>query len=206
MAIEIAESIEQPDKQPGAHLSKTERFFARMALAQTVTAVVAVAISCAAMYATWEQAGAARLQTEAQVWPRLVSYTNLLQSEAGEPVYEVIMANRGVGPAEVRSMRVRRGDEVIRQYSDIVEALPDFGRDVRLRRSYINYRIFAPSEEAVIIGAQGQDVIDAVNTIIDGFSVELCYCSILNQCWLLVDDLNSPIDQCPDHGVNEFRN
>ncbi len=206
MANELAEPVPQPDSDSGVTLSKSERFFARMAFAQTVTAVVAVLISCAAMYATWQQARAARVQTEAQVWPRIVSYTNLTQNESGEPVYEVMMANRGLGPAEVRSMRVYRDDEFIRRYSDIVEALPEFGRDVRIRRTYINYRIFAPDEEAVIIGAEGQDVIDAVNGIIEGYSVELCYCSILDQCWLLVDDLTSPINQCPDHGENEFRN
>lgn len=206
MANEVAEPVAQPESNSRLTLSKSERFFAQMAFAQTVTAVVAVLISCAAMYATWQQARAARVQTEAQVWPRIVSYTNLTQNDSGEPVFEVMMANRGLGPAEVRSMRVYRGDEYIQRYSDIVDALPEFGRDVRIRSSYINYRIFAPGEEAVIIGAEGQDVIDAVNGIIEGYSVELCYCSILNQCWLLVDDLTSPIKQCPDHGENEFRN
>lgn len=206
MANEVAEPVAQPESDSGVTLSKSERFLARTAFAQTVTAVVAVLISCAAMYATWQQARAARVQTEAQVWPRIVSYTNLTQNESGEPVFEVKMANRGLGPAEVRSMRVYRGDEYIQRYSDIVDALLKFGHDVRIRSSYITYRIFAPGEEAVIIGAEGQAVIDAVNGIIDGYSVELCYCSILDQCRLLADDFTSPVNQCPDHGENEFRN
>lgn len=191
---------------PGPVLSPSERFFARMALAQTVTAVVAVLISCAAMYATWEQARSSRIQTEAQVWPRLVSFTNLSLAETGEPVFEVVMANRGVGPAEVRSMRVFRGEAHYRRYSEIIEALPDFGRDVRIRQGYVNRRIFAPDEEAVIIGVQGEDVIEALNAAIEGFEVELCYCSILGQCWLMLGDDTTPTPQCPDHGENEFRN
>lgn len=200
-----AETLETPPA-PQRGLSISERFFARMALAQTVTAVVAVLISCAAMYATWEQARASRIQTEAQVWPRLMIYNNQTLDDAGEPVFEVMIANRGIGPAEVRSMRVFRGDEVIRQYSDIVDALPDLGRDVRIRRSFINYRIFSPGEESVVIGAAGQDVIDALNEVIAGYAVEICYCSILDQCWLMTDDTSSPIAQCPHHGVNEFIN
>ncbi|MFN7056065.1 hypothetical protein [Hyphomonas sp.] len=127
-----------PPTEDKAGLTQSERFFARMALAQTITAVVAVVISCAAMYATWEQARASRIQTEAQVWPRLMIYNNQTLNEAGEPVFEVIIANRGIGPAEVRSMRVHRGEERIRQYRDIIGALPDLGREVRLRRSFIN--------------------------------------------------------------------
>ncbi len=190
----------------GPGLSVSERFFARMALAQTITAVVAVLISCAAMYATWEQARASRIQTEAQVWPRLMLYNNQTVDEAGEPVFEVMIANRGIGPAEVRSMRVFRGNENIRQYSDIIGALPEFGRDVRIRRSFINYRIFSPGEESVVIGAAGQDVIEALNEVIAGYTVEICYCSILDQCWLMTDDTSAPVSQCPNHGANEFIN
>jgi len=195
-----------PVADPRTVLSPSERLFARMTLAQTVTAVVAVLISCAAMYATWQQAQSARTQTEAQVWPRIVSFTNLTVSDNGEPVFEVVMANRGIGPAEVRSMRVFRDETYFRRYSEIIAALPDFGREVRVRQGYVNRRIFAPGEEAVIIGAQGQDVIDALNTVIEGFEVELCYCSILSQCWLMLGDDTMPTAECPDHGENEFRN
>ncbi len=193
---------------PGAYsgLSKSERLFARMALAQTVTAVVAVVISCAAMYATWEQARASRVQTEAQVWPRLILFNNQTVNEAGEPAFEVIIANRGIGPAEVRSMRVHRGTDYIRQYSDIIDSLPDFEREVRIRRSYINYRIFSPGEESVVIGAEGADVIEALNDAIAGYAVEICYCSILGQCWMLIEDTSTEIRQCPNHGADEFIN
>lgn len=194
------------ESSPNPSLTTSERFFARMALAQTVTAIVAVLISCAAMYATWEQARASRIQTEAQVWPRLMIYNNQTVNETGDPVFEVMISNRGIGPAEVRNMRVFRGDEHIRHYRDILDALPDFGRDVRIRRSFINYRIFSPGEEAVVIGAEGQDVISALNDVVAGYNVEICYCSILNQCWLMIDDSSAPIEQCPDYGDNEFLN
>ncbi|MCW5724301.1 MAG: hypothetical protein KIS81_05030 [Maricaulaceae bacterium] len=192
------------DSQAG--LSKTERYFARMAMAQTVTAVVAVVISCAALYATWVQARDARVALEAQVWPRLVSFTNLTENDAGEPVFEVVFANRGVGPAEVRSVRVSRDDEVIRAYADIIATLPEAVSGARIRHGYVNRRIFAPGEDAVILGVGGQQAIDAVSAAIDGAVVEVCYCSILGDCWMMRGDDNEATPRCPDHGDDEFRN
>lgn len=177
-----------------------------MALAQTVTAVVAVVISCTAISATWEQARASPLQTEAQVWPRLIMFNNQTVNEADEPAFEVIIANRGNGQAEMRSMRVHRGPDHIRQYRDIIDALPDFRREVRICRSFINYRIFSPGEEIVVIGTEGADVIQALNDAIAGYVVEICYCSILGQCWMLIEDTSTEIGQYPNHGADEFIN
>lgn len=189
-----------------AGLTKTERYFGRMAMAQTVTAVVAVLISCAALYATWIQARDARVALEAEVWPRLVSFTDRSQDAAGEPVLEIFFANRGVGPAEVKSMRVSRNGDVIRAYAEIIETLPEAVRGARIRHGYVNRRIFAPGEDTVVLGVSGQEAMDAVSAAIDGAVVEVCYCSILGDCWMMTGDDNEAIRRCPDHADDEFRN
>ncbi|MFN7056066.1 hypothetical protein [Hyphomonas sp.] len=57
-----------------------------------------------------------------------------------------------------------------------------------------------------MIGAEGEDLIEALNGVIEGYAVDICYCSILGQCWVLSDDTSTEIGQCPNHGADEFLN
>ncbi|MCC5982380.1 MAG: hypothetical protein JJU26_11755 [Oceanicaulis sp.] len=192
-----------PDPVPV--LSPSERFFARMALAQTVTAFVAVLISCAAMYATWEQARAARIQTEAQVWPRIVSYVNMNSGAAGTERFEAVVANHGVGPAEIRAMRVMLDGEAITTFQEIFDRMGEASGTER-SYSYVAGRIFAPGEAAAVISVQGAEDVARLLRVIGSMQPELCYCSILNQCWLAREELYESVAQCPDYGAEQFRN
>ena len=191
--------------EPEPVLSPSERFFARMALAQTVTAVVAVLISCAAMYATWEQARSSRIQTEAQVWPRIVSYVNLTSAPNQTQSFEAVIANQGVGPAEIRAMRVTLDGEAITGFQQIFERMGDSGGAVR-SHSYVAGRIFAPGESASVISVTGAAEVARLLEVIGSMQAELCYCSILNQCWLAREEEYEEVAQCPDYGAEQFRN
>jgi hypothetical protein len=196
-----------PDAPPpgGPALSPTERFFARMAAAQTVTAVVAVLISCAAMYAAWTQADATRIQIEAQTWPRIVSYVNMSTTDGRTDLFQVMVANHGVGPAEIRSMRVTLGGEPVTSFGDMFELMGGTGSAER-SYSYVAGRIFAPGEAAAVITVRGPDEVARFMEVISAMEAEMCFCSILDSCWLAVQEAYTPVQTCPDYGAAQFRN
>jgi len=205
MADEAPATREDGKQHAKVQLTPSERFFARMAFAQTVTAVVAVLISCAAMYAAWEQARSARIQTEAQVWPRLVSYINMTTADGRTDSFQAMIANQGVGPAEVRAMRVMLDGEAITGFQQIFERMGEAPGAER-SYSYVAGRIFAPGESAAVISVQGADEVARLLEVIGSMQAELCYCSILNQCWLAREERYEEIAQCPDYGAGQFRN
>lgn len=200
------EEAASPSAPAAARPSRSERFMSYMWLAQTVTAVMAVIISCAALYATWVQARTLRVQTEALVWPRLISFTRPSTGESGEPLFDIVMANRGVGPAEVQSMRVRHDGQVVRTYAELFALAPDAAGLGQARYGFLNGRILAAGEEAVLVSVEGQDAFEALTGLMAKAEVDLCYCSILGQCWALDEAGSEAIRQCPDYGEDAFLN
>lgn len=202
---------ERHDPAPGAPppdapaLSPSERFFARMAFAQTVTAVVAVLISCAAMYAAWTQADATRIQIEAQTWPRIVSYVNLSTTDGRPDLFQAMVANHGVGPAEIRAMRLTLDGEPVTSFQAVFDLMGETGSAERAY-SYVAGRIFAPGESAAVITVRGADEVARFMEVIGAMEAELCFCSILDSCWLAVQEAYTPVRQCPDYGDAQFRN
>ncbi len=186
-------------------LTPGERVLARMAVAQTVTAVVAVVISCAAMYAAWTQADAARIQIEAQTWPRLVTYANI-NHEAGEvSSFQLMVANHGVGPAEVRAMRLTLDGAPVTSFEALFDLMGET-EGAQRSYSYVADRIFAPGEAAAAITVRGADDVARLLSVIEAMEAELCYCSIVDRCWLAGGERFEPVNQCPDYGEAQFRN
>lgn len=194
-----------PESAARGHLSPSERFFARMAAAQTVTAVVAVLISCAAMYAAWTQADATRVQLEAQTWPRIVSYVNMNADAGRTESFEFVIANHGVGPAEIRAMRIMLDGEPVTSFQDIFDRMGEADGAER-SYSYVAGRIFAPGESASVLSVRGAGEAARLMAVIGVMEAELCFCSILDRCWLAGPEAHTPVERCPDYGGAQFRN
>ena len=148
-----------------------------IALSALIVSIVTVAISIYSAYID-------RAYARASFWPRLEIYRSYNQDSFN---YGII--NSGNGPALVQYAVVRYQGTAIKQWTDI-SGLPNF------IQTQMSRRIISPQTTVQPLTAthtRADEFLKYDNDI----SIELCYCSIYDECWL-TDRANLPtaVDEC----------
>lgn len=142
-------------------------------------------------------------QIEAQAWP----YLQLWRSNSDR---RLSVSNRGVGPAQVRDLKVFVDGKEVGSWSEAFQALA--GRPLQCsRESFVARRVLAANEDVGMVEfCDDADfaVFDAAGPRIQR---EFCYCSVLDACWLLSERAASEaeylreVDACPVGSAGRFR-
>ena len=194
----------------------TERMFIRLTFWQTVLSLVGVFIAVVALYAALNESAAVRQQTAAAVWP-FVQFAIEEGETEDSAHFSIQFTNTGVGPARMRSMKVRLNGESVRDWNAAIALLG--GADSEgsegiegISRNFITNRVLAPGESVKAFETTNPDLrrrfLDAATN--DASYVAYCYCSIFDECWLadsrgrLLDP--EPTAACPDFGEAAFTN
>lgn len=135
-----------------------------IALSALVVSLVTTAVSVYSAYIDREYA-------KASVWPQL----EILHND-GNNLFELIVTNRGNGPALVKYATVKYQDQYFKSWRDI-DDLDDF------TASFISRRTISPNQSVTTIGYRGDKVAPFLD-MARNMDFSLCYCSIYNQCWL----------------------
>lgn len=197
---------------PGDDLTRSERIFVRIALLQTVLAVVGIVTGSIALYAGLTEADAARKQQQAAVWPMLQMAINDYDVDAGEPVFRIMARNAGIGPARISGFRVTVGGEVQSDWNQTLTALA--GSHEGVLRSYFSGRVLSAGEEVEVVLARGDIARKALAKAYAAptrLAWEVCYCSVFDECWVSNSGGQSwlkaaePVQACPDYGNDQFR-
>lgn len=168
-----------------------------------VAALVAVFVGVCALGVSVYTARLQRQQIEAQTWP----YLQLWRSNV-ERRYN--LSNRGIGPAQVRDMRVFVDGAEVASWGEAFEKIT--GRPFECSRlSYTSRRVLAANEDATML----EFCNDADFAAFEGASArvqrEFCYCSVLGDCWQLSeraaneDEYLRAVDACPVGEPGRFR-
>jgi hypothetical protein len=154
-----------------------------MAIASALVGGLALAVST---YNVWLQ----RKQIRAQVWPRL-TWSN--QNVEG---FSFNLDNAGVGPADVRAMQVRVDDKPVSSWGEALALL--VGKDVPHQNTWVNGTVLAVGAMVHPMAVQDPEAAGLVEAQARRIHVRLCYCSTLDECWLL-EDYKRPaeVDSCP---------
>ena len=125
-----------------------------------------------------------RSYARASIWPRLEIYKSQYD---GHFSYNV--SNNGNGPALIQYAIIKYKSKPIQRWSDI----PDLPA---ITQSHIGRRILSSQKEIVPIIYNGTESYK-FKKIHQNVSIELCYCSIYNECWL-INTINLPksVDNC----------
>lgn len=137
-----------------------------------------------------------RQQIRAQVWPRL----NLGTDWEDESV-ALQLQNRGVGPADVRRVRVSvDGARVPDWVSAVVLLLKK--RTFRLPNiNEIENQVMSPGLQITPLKMTGPDAIEILKQR-RRLGLEVCYCSTLEECWVLSapnladPPVTTPVGEC----------
>lgn len=119
-----------------------------------------------------------RQQVRAQVWPIMEI------SSGNEPEVRLWIANKGVGPALIKSARVFLDGKPVRNWAEMLHEIYGKGSFV-FSQDQIGGRVLSAGEGVPVFIPKGEI---AAKFDQDRFRVgmELCYCSTLGDCWRIV--------------------
>jgi len=190
-----------PDKQAPPAEQRPVQWDAVAAIIASLVGFLALLVAGYTAYVQRYTAEIQNKQVQAQVWPYLISGNNDLTQS-------LVVNNKGMGPAIVRSVQVSMGGKPQRDWNHIVAdmGLPPHS----FFQSTISRDVLSPGEELQIIRfsdkALWQRFKDAA---MDRMGIDICFCSTLGECWIstnrnLIEPPSmplqlrvKPVGQCP---------
>jgi hypothetical protein len=149
-----------------------------------ITAISALIVSVTTVVFLGYQTLLMRTQVEASIWP----YVQIATSCCGEG-FSVNVQNKGVGPAIIKYAYVRVDGKPQRNWREVIVALTgqastDFSVDSLTRR------VMAANDDFKAFSIKSPDLALKVATEAakGRLKGEVCYCSVLHQCWLATND------------------
>lgn len=202
---------DSPTKPESDDMTRSERVFVRIALLQTLLAVIGIVTGSIALYAGLTEADAARKQQEAAVWPMLQMAINDYDVQAGEQVFRIMARNAGIGPARISGFRVTVGGKAQSDWNEAFTKLA--GTHEGVLRSYFSGRVISAGEEVEVVVARGEiarTVLEKAYEAPTRLEWEVCYCSVFDKCWVSSSKGQSwlkaatLVAACPDYGNDQF--
>lgn len=174
-----------------------------------IATIVGFCALCVSGYTAYMQ----RQQVRGAVWP-------ILQFDSGNGPIRFTLANKGVGPAIIKHVIVKVDDQPVKDWAEVLQKIlgpgyhPGEESDMRSRvfAAGESTNVFTPHDEA-----QNPIPFDRSNPLwakLDAgrsrVTVEICYCSTLDECWTLRGGGTTPntttaTRRCPDSSAITFR-
>ena len=145
---------------------------------EMIVALSALLIGLVTAFTSIYSAYVDREYARASVWPRL----EIFRSFSGDS-FSYGVTNSGTGPALIKYSKIKDGSKYIKEWKEL-EAFKN------IRQSHISNRTLSPQKTITPVSYKGknaQALVNADSTI----SIELCYCSIYEECWV-IDRENRP--------------
>lgn len=158
-----------------------------------IVAILAVVIGLCTMFVYIYQAHVMSKQLEAAVWP----FIEVLVSQ-GEKGLSLEVANKGAGPAIVRSNRLILDDQPFteEQLDSLFVILT--GKKIPHAYTTVQSRVVAAGERFTFIEVNDPRYLPTLDSALKKHTVrlELCYCSIYDQCWKVSRGKTTPCNTC----------
>ena len=164
--------------------------------AEMIIAVCAVITSVVALFIGWDQARIMRLQQKAEIWP-ILQVTHLNDVSNGAVTYRVEVENAGVGPALIEKHIILMPDApATEDFGEMLAYLTsDMSDDASKGFLAIDSRVVRQGTSVLPIHAAWdatEENVAAMNRLVTEFvdgpreapGVFVCYCSILDECWV----------------------
>ena len=180
----------------------------RRALLSNLTSGVALTVSVFALAIGAWQTRLMQGQARASVWPHLSNgYTYNSNTDQDGFIWHV--DNNGVGPARVESVVLMLDGKPVKHWTDVLIAF-GFKGELHVSTSSLSGEVIPPSlnrETAIaVIRINQRDVATAFKSAIDRFKMEICYCSVYDDCWIAhwQQSKVDPVASCNAADVAQF--
>jgi hypothetical protein len=174
------------------------------ALSAIIASLIGLLALCVSGYTAYIQ----REQVRAQVWPWLFAGND-------DNSQSIVVANKGVGPAIVRSAQMLVDGKPQRDWKRVLQALNLPPHE--FAQATLNPNVLSPGEEVQIVKFLDKgDYQNFKAAATNHLTTDICFCSTLHECWMYTDQhlvgyksiaqLVKPIDQCPRLPASEVFN
>lgn len=144
----------------------------------------------------------------ASVWPSMIFGSSNISRDDGSPEIALDLLNRGTGPARIRWVELAHRGKPMATAGDLLQAccggMPKSRGDVHpIIGSGIQRRVFGAEEWVSFLrmplARVPQETFDAFDRERHQVRLRACYCSVLDDCWLLDSELEEPraVSACP---------
>ncbi|WP_412545098.1 hypothetical protein [Maricaulis sp. MIT060901] len=160
---------------------------------QYILALAALLFSAIAMVIAFFELRSSDKQLEANVWPYVDMNLNL---EAD--TFSLQLENKGMGPALIHEFRVRLAGEEVVNAVDLVEAAGYALANLSMSTETVPDSVLAVGEELVALQIDAEGIGLNLRELISSMEVEICYCSLNNQCWdnRVSQSFRRSVEQC----------
>src|SRR5690348_1961317 len=167
--------VETDDKQNG-RLRREIRWDAVAAIIASLVGFLALLVAGYTAYIARYTANVQLKQVQAQVWPYLIVGNNDLTQS-------LVVDNKGMGPAIVRSVQVRIDGKPQRNWNQLVATLGMSKH--HFAQTTVNQYVLSPGEQLQAIRFPDKDLWQQFHdAAMNRLSVDICYCSTLGECWV----------------------
>ncbi|MFY2763143.1 hypothetical protein [Arenimonas sp. MALMAid1274] len=138
----------------------------------------------------------------ASVWPSLMFGTSNV-SDDGKPQIALDLLNRGVGPARTRWAEVAYDGAPLRNLDDLRARCCTDPVSIESYSSGVQRRVLGADEWIQLVRVTREGVPEPLwrelEASLSKIRFRACYCSVLDDCWLLDSDTDEPepMDRCP---------
>jgi hypothetical protein len=189
-----------PEKRPTRPVSRYETIIATL---------VGLCALCVSAYTAYVQ----RQQVRAAVWP-------ILEFDSRNGPIQFILANKGVGPAIIKHVIVKVDDQPVRNWAEVLEKIlgPGYhqGEEADMSGHVFSAgesrNVFTPHDDAnnPLNFDKSNPLWVKLNKDRLRVTVEICYCSTLDECWTLhaggsTPSTTTPTRRCPTRSAITFQ-
>ena len=164
------------DDKQDSRLRREIRWDAVAAIIAPLVGFLALLVAGYTAYIARYTADIQTKQVEAQVWPYLIVGNNDLTQS-------LVVDNKGMGPAIVRSVQVRIDGKPQQSWNQLVTTLgiPQH----HFAQTTVNQYVLSPGEQLQAIRFPDKDLWQRFHdAAMNRLSVDICYCSTLDECWV----------------------
>jgi hypothetical protein len=159
---------------------------------EMIIAVSALFVSLVTVVISIYSAHIDRTYSRASVWPRLEVFRS-----HGKGFFEYGVTNNGTGPALIKYAKIKDNNKIINYWNEI----PMIGN---FTQSHIGTRILPSLATINPIKLTGSVSAEMVK-IDENLTIELCYCSIYEECWVIDRSNNpTPVELCTINDADRF--
>jgi hypothetical protein len=174
-----------------------------------IATIVGFLALCVSSYTAYMQ----RQQVRAAVWP-------ILEFDSRNNPIQFTVANKGVGPAIVKHVILKVDDQPVKNWYEVLEKIlgPGYNRgeeaDIggHVFSGGESRNVFTPHDDAnkPLEFDKSNPLWVKLNTDRARVTVEICYCSTLDECWTLraggkTPSTTTPTRHCPTPSVISFQ-
>lgn len=142
------------------------------------------------------QANIMSKQMHAAAWPYVEANVT-----TNSGLFEINVKNKGVGPAIIKKARIALDSLKVSDTKQNVDSLAQIltgNRNLLTSYSNLASRVMSPGDNILYL-----EVKDSANVMLllgslrkHKLQLEICYCSVYDECWLLADGKLEPCDSC----------